>query len=378
MDDDPSNFLIHGAAPFQYLTLAQLIINYGRHLPQMTDITAILSNLRLVSELSEANRYSEVHRICQQMAKKYSRIDLLWANLGTAKYKSGNLSGAIENNLRSISHFPRSFMLHYNLACYYFEQCDYDKALVMFMRAAKADRPTVYLTKFIQLLQSCLQSYSMDSHFYIGQIHMAWKQYEQAIVTYEIGLMMFPDKTKLSYQTTCNEIGVYYMADGQYTKALQYFAKALEANPTINNLNKETLQHCINIYVVIESYIIADKHCREYFKRYRYDDRTLYHYAVTQYGLKKFDETIALLTCFMDDPNTIDVQILLMTTYLKVYLLNPQQQSTIETVRNINEAHRIAVALEPRLSDMTDTQRRIYLANFEILNRHWMRIQTQR
>lgn len=315
-------------------------------------IETLLRNTFIAESFINMNSIHNALRVYQRLFSIFPFIDVLLYNIGVAYYQLNDIDNAILNYHNALKLNPKCFMANYNLAYCYFEKTNYDKALFYYQMASNSTIKYINVTPMIKLLKNCRQNDQLISYYNIGKIHLNWKQYKQFIYAYELGIMLHKDDDNLLYATMCYDIGSYMYSIDNLNDALKYWQFSLNINIDINELNQNSYINCIHIYTILKNHTIGLELCKQYFKKYKSDDKVLYCYTILLFLNNDFVSTISIIKNFIDNNDSIDIQLLLLISYIKL--------------GQFSNASNTTKFLENKQHNMTDIQLNLYLQTISI------------
>lgn len=145
----------------------------------------------------------------QQIIAQSNEEALRYVQAGMKLIDEGKYDEAIVEINKGVKLEPKNSFYKYELALAYFYKKDYDEVIDILEKAKKYDDVND-------------QVYSV-----LGNAYDVAGNREEAIKTYKAGLKKFPNSGKIYL-----ELGVVAMSEKEYEKALEYFEKGIEGEPT--------------------------------------------------------------------------------------------------------------------------------------------------
>lgn len=149
-----------------------------------------------------------------EIYEKLSRIYLL----------KGKHSEAIQLLLKGIKLYPENPKLHFNLACGYYLENDFKKAL----------------EEYIKVTQ--LSSLILEAYLAISEIYVRFEIFEKAEEYLFLALKYYPNESVIY-----SNLGIIYAKQNRLKEAVDVFEKALTLNPHDNVANEHIIK--INEYL---------------------------------------------------------------------------------------------------------------------------------
>jgi len=271
-------------------------------------------------------KYTQEHKICEQISKNYTEIGMKYFNAGdypqavlhlkaSVEYAKEenlgfiykNISGSmlvLNNNLELIEYARKAYEYEksdadivYHIGVYYFREFDYKEANKYLLKAhlmvptdpfyiivlAKLEIEIGDVSRAYEYIQKAykLSPDNIDVLKLHGRASLEMKEYDESLVFYQKALRLNPNDVK-----ALAGLGVLYQVRNELDMAVPQFAKALSINP----IDKDTLINTEVLYYKqgkfnesISTLIKAINSCEYDWKLYK-------HLAIRYLGLFDFEK----------------------------------------------------------------------------------------